>query len=124
MKLVILAVVAALFLAALPRGARAAAPGEPQPLQLTSKSAISVAPSHSSAPFVSPRAEPEVDFVPRQERVRRSPSSCERQVTLCYDENAGHLVFKPARALMPGLPGMQAENISVKKDRIVFRYSF
>jgi hypothetical protein len=25
---------------------------------------------------------------------------------------------------MPDLPGLQRENISVKRDRIVFRYSF
>jgi hypothetical protein len=33
-------------------------------------------------------------------------------------------VYKPARQYMPGLPGLQPESVSVKRDKIVFKYSF
>ena len=53
-----------------------------------------------------------------------SRSACVGDRSLCYDQGSGRIVYKPARALMPGIPGMQRENISVKRDRIVLRYSF
>jgi len=51
-------------------------------------------------------------------------SSCGLDRPVCYDMNSGHIVFKPARALMPEIPGLTPENISVKRDRIIFRYTF
>jgi len=50
--------------------------------------------------------------------------SCANATTLCYDPNERRIVYKPARNLMPDLPGLTRENISVKRDRIVFRYTF
>ena len=55
---------------------------------------------------------------------RHSRSSCGMDRALCYDPASGRIVYKPARALMPDIPGLQRENISVKRDRIVLRYSF
>ena len=77
------------------------------------------------APFVSGAAERELDLAPRHEAGRElGPSSCASAHTVCYDAAAGHIVFKPARLLMPAIPGLQRENISVRRDRIVFRYTF
>jgi hypothetical protein len=125
MKLLILAF--AVAVAATPRPAGAADPN-PQPqlqLQLKPKAAISSAATHTFAPFVTPSAEPELDLLPRRdERLEQSRSSCSGDRSLCYDPNSGRIVYKPARMLMPDIPGMQRENISVKRDRIVFRYSF
>jgi len=55
-----------------------------------------------------------------------SRSACGVDSTWCYDMGEGGrtLVYKPARSFMPRINGLTAENISVKRDRIVFRYSF
>jgi hypothetical protein len=123
MKLVILVV--AIASAAAPREAGAAETKPQEPLQLRPKAALSTSATHKSAPFVTPAAEPELDLLPRRdERHEYSRSSCSGERSLCYDSNSGRIVYKPARMLMPDIPGMQRENISVKRDRIVFRYSF
>jgi hypothetical protein len=115
--------VAALTVVAVP-GFASAAETKAAPLQLKPKSAISVA-THNSAPFVIPSAEPELDLLPRRdERLEQSRSSCSGDRSLCYDPSSGRIVYKPARMLMPDIPGLQRENISVKKDRIVLRYTF
>ena len=96
------------------------------PLQLRPKAAMPTpAKSHRFAPFVAPLAEPDLDLLPRVDpREGESRSSCERATTLCYDPSTRRIVYKPARALMPELPGLQAENISVRRDRVTFKYSF
>ena len=99
----------------------------PQPLQLRPKAAMldTKTVQHRFAPFSSPSAEPELELVPRRdEREEASRSSCSGDRSLCYDPRSGRIVYKPARGLMPDIPGLQRENISVKRDRIVFRYSF
>jgi hypothetical protein len=62
---------------------------------------------------------------PRAEtRAERSHSACDSDRDFCYDADNGHIVYKPARKLMPDIPGLRAENISIKRDRLVFKYSF
>ena len=105
----------------------AAAAESTAPLQLKPKAALAAsAPQHNSAPFVNPASmEPDFDLVPRRdERRDQSRSSCSSDRALCYDVGSGRIVYKPARQLMPEIPGLQRENISVKRDRIVLRYSF
>jgi hypothetical protein len=112
-------------LASAPAGATdVAAPKAP--LQLKPKAAIAtMTPTHRFAPFVMPLSEPDPELLPRRdERLEQSRSSCSGDRSLCYDPNSGRIVYKPARALMPDIPGLQRENISVKRDRIVLRYSF
>jgi hypothetical protein len=104
--------------------------GSRAPLQLRPKAGIAAAamPQHSSAPFVAapaPAADAELDLLPRRDaRLEESRSSCSGERSLCYDPHSGRIVYKPARNLMPEIPGLQRENISVKRDRIVLRYSF
>lgn len=96
-------------------------------LQLRPKAALATSmATHQNAPFVMPLAGgPELDLVPRREqRQEASRSSCAGARSLCYDPTSGHIVYKPARTLMPDIPGLQRENLSVKRDRIVLRYSF
>jgi hypothetical protein len=123
MKPVTLLVIA-LALAASPR----ALATEAKPLQLKlPKAALATAPlSHGNAPFVvMPVAEPEVDLLPRRDaRQDQSRSSCNSNSALCYDAGSGRIVYKPSRNFMPDLPGFTPENISLRRDRIVFRYSF
>ena len=104
-------------------GAPNAAGADARPaLELAPKAAL-VATPHASAPFVMPSDAPHFRLPERSElHPERSPSACESDRALCYD--AGHIVFKPARRFLPEIPGLQRENISLKRDRIIFRYSF
>jgi hypothetical protein len=100
---------------------------EPVSLQLKPKSEIAIAvPSRNYAPFVlAASPAPEIDLLPRN-AFPQDPrhSSCDPGRTLCYDPASGQLGFRPARDLMPDIPGLTRENISVNRRWIVFRYSF
>jgi len=124
MKVVSLLAVA-VALAASPK----AIANEAQPLTLkVPKAALAAAPgpAQANAPFANPTAAPAPELVlaPPPAQHAQSPSACSRLATLCYDAEDRRLVFKPARNFMPDLPGLTRENISVRRDRIVFRYSF
>jgi hypothetical protein len=94
-------------------------------LELRPKAALMAAMPSNSAAFVGPAPGPALHFAPQRDNPPpQSRSSCNADRDLCYDANSGHIVFKPARQFMPGLPGMTPENISLKKDRIILRYSF
>ena len=95
-------------------------------LHLRSKAAIATAAPHRSAPYVQPLGEPEREPLvsPRDLRENESRSSCESGRSLCYDPGSGRIVYKPARQYMPDLPGLQPDSISVKRDKIVFKYTF
>jgi hypothetical protein len=125
MNLAALAV--AMSLAAAPTAEAAEPPPVPTPLKLRPKAALAAAaPSlQASAPFVVPSGEPDLDLLPRPDpRLEQSRSSCSGERALCYDPQSRRIVYKPARALMPDIPGLHRENISVRRDRITFRYSF
>jgi hypothetical protein len=99
-----------------------------QPLKLRSKAAMAevLSARASTAPFRGPMGEPELELLPQpvDARLETGRWTCDGERSLCYDPNTRRIVYKPARALMPDLPGMQRENISVKRDRITFKYSF
>ena len=100
---------------------------EAKPLQLkVPKAAVATSlVAQPNAPFNTPLGEPDLGLVPRQDaRPEQSRSACSKESTLCYDAFENRIVFKPARAFMPDLPGLTRENITVKRDRVVFRYSF
>lgn len=128
MNLLLLAL--ALAFAAAPLAARAGAPAEAgeKALRLAPKSAIASSEGVATrlrAPFLVSDEDPaDLDFMPHPESRRGSPSSCDGDKTLCYDASSGHIVYKPIRNFMPDLPGLQRENISVNRHRILFRYSF
>jgi hypothetical protein len=121
MKVLIL--VLAVGIAAAPKVAAAA---ETKPLELKPKAALMAPAPHNAAPFVTAAmGEPDLDLIPRRDdRQDQSRSSCSSERALCYDPGSGRIVYKPARQFMPDIPGLQRENISVKRDRIVLRYSF
>ncbi|HST00842.1 MAG TPA: hypothetical protein VLJ84_04215 [Usitatibacter sp.] len=104
-----------------------AAANDAHALELKPKAALAAAspvPAHTEAPFTTPSPQGEVDFTPEPEVRHMANSSCGMDRPVCYDMTSGHIVFKPARALMPEIPGLTPENISVKRDRIIFRYTF
>ena len=119
-----LALLAMALVTATPKGE--AAEAQPPVLQLKPKAAIVSTISERNAPFAaSPSAEPVLELLPRPDpRQEASRSSCSGERSLCYDPGSGRIVYKPARAFMPDIPGLRPENISVRRDRIVFRYSF
>lgn len=121
MKLAIVAVSLAVL------AAPHAAASDAHALELKPKAALAAAspvPAHTDAPFTTPSLQAEVDFTPVPEVRHMSNSSCGMDRPICYDMTSGHIVFKPARALMPEIPGLTRENISVKRDRVIFRYTF
>ena len=77
------------------------------------------------APFRAGR-DPLPEMILTEELERRGPrGSCETATTdLCYDMRDGRVVYRRAREYMPRIGGLTAENISVRRDRIVFKYSF
>lgn len=53
------------------------------------------------------------------------PGSCSTSGgALCYDYRTGRAVFTPARELMPAISGMRRENLTLKRDKVTFNYSF
>jgi hypothetical protein len=103
----------------------AAEPQSPQ-LQLRPKAALTLAPSHDAAPFVEhPIGGPEIELLPRQPlRLNESRSACDGTNAVCYDPSSGRIEVASARNFMPDLPGLRRETISIKRDRITFRYTF
>jgi hypothetical protein len=118
----------ALALAVAP-AAEANEPAQPAPpLKLRSKAAMAevLSARPSPAPFRAPVLEPELELLPQpaDPRLEGKRWSCTGESSLCYDPDSRRIVYKPARALMPDIPGLRRENISVKRDRITFKYSF
>ena len=90
-----------------------------------SASAATSAKSAAMAPFRAGR-DPLPEMLLAEELERRGPrGSCETATTdLCYDLRDGRVVYRKARAYMPRIDGLTAESISVRRDRIIFKYSF
>lgn len=114
------------LLASLPWNAAALEGVEPA-LRSQSQAAVAAAISparQASAPFRAQR-DPLPELTLREELARRGPrASCEHATELCYDLAEGRVVYRPARAYMPAIEGLRAESVSVRQDRIVFKYSF
>ena len=111
---------------ALPWGAWALDGVEPA-LRSQSQAAVAAAVTTArpaDAPFRAHR-DPLPELTLREELATRGRrSSCEHATELCYDLAEGRVVYRPARAFMPAFEGLRAENISLRQDRIVFKYSF
>ena len=77
------------------------------------------------APFRAGR-DPLPEMILTEELERRGPrGSCETAATdLCYDLRDGRVVYRRAREYMPRIEGLTAESISVRRDRVIFKYSF
>ena len=120
-RLLAIAIVASLGLPAL-----AAEGGE---LSLSSRGvAAPVAGAKSlnlDAPFRAGR-NPLPEMILTEELARRGPrGNCETTTTdLCYDIRDGRVVYRRAREYMPRIEGLTAESVSVRRDRVIFKYSF
>ena len=78
------------------------------------------------APFTAARDPmPQLLMLEEQEQRATPRSSCEAAARdLCYDLAEQRIVYKPARQYMPDISGMKAESVSLRTNRIVFKYSF
>jgi hypothetical protein len=53
------------------------------------------------------------------------PNSCSASASsLCYDYRTGRAVFRPTKHLLPPVPGLKPESITLKRDRLALNYSF
>ena len=124
MNLLLLLLALAVLLA--PRFA-AAEDGKQLNLQLKPKLLVSSA-AGAPAPFATAPSEDghPLEMTASAPHREGSRSACGIESTWCYDtsDGGGRIVYKPARRFMPHINGLTPENISVKRDRIVFRYSF
>lgn len=81
----------------------------------------------AEAPFRTGR-DPMPELLLRAEQEARAggPSgSCEMSATaLCYDMVDRRVVYRSARRYMPQFDGLQAESVSLRRDRIVLKYTF
>jgi len=52
-------------------------------------------------------------------------SACDRTLhDVCYDSAEGRLVYRGGRNYMPRIGDLQPESLSVRRNRLVFKYSF
>jgi hypothetical protein len=81
---------------------------------------------HADAPFASGRDPlPQLLLLEEQERRYGPRGACDYTAKdVCYDLADGRLVYRPARNYMPSIEGIRAESISLRHNRIVFKYSF
>jgi hypothetical protein len=53
------------------------------------------------------------------------PNACSTSASsLCYDYRTGRAVFRPTKHLLPPVPGLKPESITLKRDRLALNYSF
>jgi hypothetical protein len=43
---------------------------------------------------------------------------------LCYDYRDGRIIYRPSRNWMPEIQGLTPEHISVRRETVLFKYSF
>lgn len=101
--------------------------GEGAELVMSSRdlaAAAAIPAARLKAPFRS--RDPMPELLLREELASRGPrGACEVATTdLCYDLRDGRIVYRRARAYMPRIEGLTAESISLRRDRIIFKYSF
>jgi hypothetical protein len=94
-------------------------------LSLRSKALVSAGsiPEPSTPAAASKDAMPILPLMGEAETLSARSNAClGRQV--CYDAGTGHVVVRPAREYMPQIGGMTPENVSVRRNRVSFTYSF
>lgn len=108
-----------------------AAQAEEGDFPLKSKAIASVSAPKAAAPFTTAREPAARDPMPLriehalEDDGRVPQSACERSAhDLCYDMAGGRIVYRPARRYMPRIGDLTPENISLRRNRVIFKYSF
>ena len=102
-----------------------AADGVELSLKTKALASASVAPK-SDAPFAAGR-DPFPLLMLQEEQERRGPRGVGCEFTardVCYDLADGRVVYRPVRAYMPKFDGLRPESVSLRHNRVVFKYSF
>lgn len=77
------------------------------------------------APFASGRDPLPYLAVSEEQEQRATGGGCAiAQREVCYDAASGQVVYRPARKYMPHIEGLTPENVSLRRNRLVFTYSF
>ena len=95
-------------------------------LDLAQKSMAAASATKSSPAALVAAHDPLPELFLRAEQERRGVrGGCELAATdLCYDLTEKRLMYRGARRYMPPVEGLTAEGISLRRDRVIFRYSF
>ncbi len=56
--------------------------------------------------------------------LRNAPNACSGESLVCYDYVRGQARLPIAKSLMPEVPGLRKESLSVKRGRLSINYSF
>jgi hypothetical protein len=92
---------------------------------MASAAAPSVNSATAQAPFTQAR-DPLPEMILRDEQERRvSQGTCQHSAKdLCYDLTDRRIVYRPIRQYMPTVEGLRPESVSLRHDRVIFKYSF
>ena len=80
---------------------------------------------HADAPFTAAH-----DPLPQLMRLEEQEGHSARATCdtssrdLCYDLADARIVYRPARNYMPSVQGLTAESVSLRRNRVVFKYTF
>jgi hypothetical protein len=56
---------------------------------------------------------------------KEAPHACKNDgAMVCYDYRRGRAVMPGTKSLMPTVPGLKSESITLKRDKLAFNYSF
>ncbi len=56
--------------------------------------------------------------------LRNAPNACSSESVVCYDYTRGQARLPIARSVMPELPGLRKESLSIRRGRLSLNYSF
>ncbi len=81
---------------------------------------------HADAPFTSGRDPlPRLLLLETEERRAVPQGACETGAKdLCYDIADRRIVYRAARGYMPQVPGLVADSMTLRHNRVVFKYTF
>lgn len=104
--------------------------GDPLDLSGKTKAAVaSVAPASTTlrlpVPFTGGR-DPLPELLMQEEQGAKGPrSSCEYSSSdVCYDLADARIVYRPVRQYMPRIGPLEPDSISLRQNRVIFKYTF
>ncbi len=92
---------------------------------MVSAGAGGVVTKHADAPFAVGRDPlPQLARLDEQERPAPRAACDTSSKDLCYDLADARIIYRPARNYMPAVDGLRPESVSLRRNRVVFKYSF
>jgi hypothetical protein len=93
---------------------------------LASAAVVTQAPRQNEAPFTSARDPlPQLLLMEEQDRRNVRGGTCEAAARdICFDAADGRITYRGARKYMPQFEGLKPEAVSLRSNRLTFKYSF